>query len=187
MASSSWESEMERLNIDDYFAGPETTRRMELEYGVVREPPAPNYGHQAVVTGLTVLLHEHVTQHALGRVCVSPVDVVLDAERGLVVQPDIVFVSTARTDIIRDRIWGPPDLVIEVLSPSTRAHDAVVKVEWYARYGVRECWLVDAHASTVEVVSFCEGGTTRRVFKGRARVRSVVLPAWSTAAEQHFP
>jgi Uma2 family endonuclease len=177
---------MERISLEDYLAGPETTRRMELEYGFVREPPAPNYGHQSTVTGLTVLLHEHVSERRLGRVCVSPVDVILDAERGLVLQPDIVFISSARKRIVRDRIWGPPDLVVEVLSPSTRRYDAIVKVPWYARYGVRECWLVDAEAGSVEVVTFSDAGPARRAFTGGDRVESLVLPEWAVTANLHF-
>jgi len=66
-----------RYTVDEYFTPPESLRPMELVYGVVREPP-PRYGHQSVVTRLTALLDAHVRAHALGQVCVSPVDVVLD-------------------------------------------------------------------------------------------------------------
>lgn len=82
-----------QMTVREYFRQPETMRPMELVYGVVREPPAPNYGHQTIVTRLTVLLDEHVRAHGLGQVCVSPVDVVLDEERALVVQPDVVFIA----------------------------------------------------------------------------------------------
>ena len=67
---------MERLTTGEYFLLPESTRPMELVYGVVREPPAPRYGHQSIVTRLTRYLDTHVSAHGLGEVCVSPVDVV---------------------------------------------------------------------------------------------------------------
>ena len=75
----------------------ETMRPMELVYGVVREPAAPRYGHQSQLTRLAARLTAHVDLNGLGEVCVSPVDVVLDAGRSLVVQPDISFVTRART------------------------------------------------------------------------------------------
>jgi Uma2 family endonuclease len=84
---------------------------------------------------------------------VSPIDVVLDRERALVVQPDVLFVSRARAAIIRERVWGAPDVVVEVLSWSTARHDRTVKLEWYRRYGTREGWLVDPIARRVEVLN----------------------------------
>ena len=70
--------------------------------------PAPTYGHQAVVTNLTALLTSYVKTHDLGGVCVSPVDVVFDERRNLVLQPDVIFVSRDRLSILRDRVWGAP-------------------------------------------------------------------------------
>src|SRR5262245_21323555 len=107
---------MDKLTVADYFELPETMSPMELVFGVVREPPAPRYGHQSLLTRLASLLHQHVTTHDLGHVAVAPVDVVLNEGASLVVQPDIVFVARPRLHIIRDRVWGPPDLVVEVLS-----------------------------------------------------------------------
>jgi Uma2 family endonuclease len=174
------------LTVAEYLGTDETTRRQELVYGVLREPPAPAYGHQDVVTRLTALFHAHVERHRLGRVCVSPVDVVLDAARDLVLQPDIVFVSNERSGFIRDRIWGAPDLVVEVLSPSTRDYDRQTKIGWYQEYGVRECWLVDPDARSVEVIT-CNPPPVRRVrFSGDDPVRSQVFPAWRLEADRHF-
>jgi Uma2 family endonuclease len=106
---------------------PESLQPMELVYGRVREPPSPRYGHQSVVTHLAALLDQHVRQHDLGKVCVSPMDVVLDDAAALVVQPDIVFVATPHLDRIRERIWGAPDLVVEVLSRGTAKRDRTTK------------------------------------------------------------
>jgi Uma2 family endonuclease len=181
------EGVMERITVPEYFRQPESMRPMELVYGVVREPPAPRYGHQSIVTRLTALLDAHVRERDLGRVCVSPVDVVLDEPAALVVQPDIVFVARERLAIISDRIWGAPDLVVQGLSPRTAARDRVVKLEWYRQYGVRECWLVDAQRRAVEVVSLTAadaGG--RSTYSGVMPLRSPVLPSWNVPADDIF-
>src|SRR5262245_43096662 len=106
MASSSSgerDGQMEPIGVDEYFKKPEGLRPMELVYGFVREPPAPQYGHQSVVTRLSSLLDAHVRALGLGQVCVSPVDVVLDAAAALVLQPDIVFIAGERLHIVQDR------------------------------------------------------------------------------------
>ncbi len=136
----------QHFTVAEYLETDETSRRRELVHGELREPPAPTYGHQAVVTRLVALFHTHVERHRLGHVCVSPLDVILDAERDLILQPDIVFVSSERAGIIRDRIWGAPDLVVEVLSPSNRGYDRMVKRELYERLGVAHYWIVDPGA-----------------------------------------
>ncbi|HKE86367.1 MAG TPA: Uma2 family endonuclease [Vicinamibacterales bacterium] len=164
-----------RLSTEEYFQYPETTTRMELVFGVVREPPAPRWGHQTVVTRLTALLEPFVRDRGLGRVCVSPVDVVLDVERALIVQPDIVFISTGRMSIVRDRIFGAPDLTIEVLSLGTVLRDRTVKLDWYRRYGVRESWLVDAPRQQIEVIDLAARGEPCSTFEKRDRIRSSVI------------
>ncbi len=176
---------MERLDLSAYFRLPESTQPMELVYGVVREPPAPRYGHQSIVTRLTVLLDAHIRPRSLGQVCVSPVDVVLDEHAPLVVQPDVVFVARDRMTIVRDRIWGPPDLVVEVLSAGTASRDRTTKLAWYRRYGVGECWLVDVRAHSLEVVPLGRAGQ-RATFTGAAVACSTVLTEWNVPTEQIF-
>lgn len=173
---------MEKLTVDEYFKLPETMYPMELLNGVVREPPAPRYGHQSQLTRLAALLHEHVRTHGLGEIAVAPVDVVLDNVSSLVLQPDIVFVSRSRLHIIRDRIWGAPDLVIEVLSPRTARYDRTTKLGWYERYGVAECWLVDGKTRSIEVVDLTARPKTRRQFEGKTPMVSRVLPRWDAPA-----
>jgi Uma2 family endonuclease len=174
-------SRRHRLTVDEYLEGPETMRPMELVDGIVREPPAPFGLHQSLVTQLTVQLYQHVGEHRLGEVFVSPLDVVLDRERALVVQPDILFIAQDRHGILDRCVWGAPDLVVEVLSSGTARRDRTTKVNWYDEYGVRECWLVDPLADAVDVLRF---GPTRRCrrFTQDARVESDVLPAWSLTA-----
>lgn len=154
----------------------------ELVYGVVREPPAPLYGHQSAVTQIGAALVAHVRGARLGLVCVSPIDVILDRDRALVVQPDVVFVSNERAQIVKDRIWGAPDLVVEVLSPRTARRDRTVKLRWYRHYGVRECWLVDQRARRIEIVDLAAPRARRVVCREGDALRSRVLPGFRPRA-----
>jgi Uma2 family endonuclease len=175
---------VDKLSVVDYFALPETTRPMELAYGVVREPAMPTWSHQLVSARLTALLYSHVEELGIGRVS-SPVDVVLDVEAALVVQPDVVFISNERLGIVRDRVWGAPDLVVEILSPRTARRDRTVKVPWYRRYGVRECWLVDPKSQTVEVHDL-QSEAPARLFRATEPIRSYVLPLWTLSPDRIF-
>jgi Uma2 family endonuclease len=110
-------------------------------------------------------------------------DVVLDYDNALVLQPDVMFISHEREAIIRDFVHGPPDLVVEVTSLGTARYDRTEKSEWYRRYGVREYWLVDPSQHTVTVLDLSSAGKEWTV-QARERVRSSVLPLFShTAAE----
>lgn len=176
----------QRVTVAEYLDGPESLRRRELVFGIVREPPAPRFGHQAVLTRLTALLDAHVRERSLGRVCVAPVDVVLDSDAALVVQPDVVFIATDRLALVRERIWGAPDLVVEVLSPGTARRDRTTKLAWYRRYDVRECWLVDPQDRSVTVVDLTGPRTRRRTFTGSRRMQSPVLADWDVPATRIF-
>jgi Uma2 family endonuclease len=181
--------DMETVDTITYLDGLETMRRRELEYGVVRDTPSPTFAHQSVVTSLVSLLASWVRACGLGRICVSPIDVVLDAPQALIVQPDAVFIATSRLGIINNQIWGAPDLVIEVLSPGTIRRDRTKKLRWYRRYGIGECWLADSKTRTIEVVTF-EGRVGRRAsrrhFTGRRAVESGVLGVTPVCAADVF-
>jgi len=160
----------------DYFATPETVKPAELAYGVLRVADAPVVRHQRVVRDLTIRLTAFTTEHGLGEVLPAPIDVVLDREHDLVVQPDVVFVSAERYQIVGDRIDGPPDLAIEVLSPHPRIGTVEEKVSWFARYGVRECWLVDLKRRQIAVLTFADGRVAgRALFDSDREIRSTVL------------
>lgn len=170
----------------EYLRTPEDNRPRELAYGFVREPPAPFFAHQHVVLRIARILSDHVDRGRLGRVAISPVDVILDAERALIVQPDVLFVSAARLSIIRNQIWGAPDLVVEVLSPGTEEHDRHEKLEWYGRYGVGECWLVDPAAERVVIVDFTSPAPEHRAVNSVDLIVSTVLPSLHVRAAQLF-
>lgn len=173
-----------RVSLATYLSSDETNRPQELAYGLLREPPAPGFDHQIVVGRIHVALDRHVRRYGLGDVVESPVDVILDRKHALVVQPDIVFVSKDRRAISAGRIWGAPDLVVEVLSTFRRRHDRVTKVRWYRQYGVRECWIADPGARTIEVLDLTS--SEARAFDGPQLVRSRVLPQLRMRADRAF-
>ena len=161
----------------EYFRTPETLKPQELIYGVLRVADSPAVVHQRLVAALYRALHAHVDEHRLGEVLLSPLDVVFDAPKGLVLQPDLMFVSRDRDLIINDRVFGAPDLVIEVLSPRPRIGTLDERVGWFAQYGVAECWLVHQFERRVEVLSFAGGRVTERAaFTRGQRIASAVLP-----------
>ena len=108
-----------------------------------------------------------------------------DGERALILQPDVLFVSTERLSIIRDQVWGAPDLVAEVLSHGTQDRDRGEKLGWYRQYGVRECWLVNLPDLTLTVIRFADHRiATRDVFRKDARIVSAGLPEITSTLEE---
>ena len=169
------------MRTHDYLSMGEDLRRRELVWGVVREPPSPFVPHQQGLVRITVLLDAHARQHDLGTVLAAPMDVVLDDDNALVLQPDVMFISHERKGIIQDFVRGAPDLVVEVSSPGTARYDRTEKIEWYRTYGVRECWLVDPSHRTVTVIDLLTPGEGVTVQGGEA-IRSAVLPLFAHSA-----
>ena len=140
-----------KLSFEEFCQLPESNLPHELIDGELRMPPAPVRRHQRIIGNIYIVLRPHVEDRDLGTVEVAPVDVVLDQERPLVVQPDLLYVSRERAGMIRDKIYGAPDLTIKVSSPTGAVFDRTEKATIYAQYGVREYWLVDPETETVEV------------------------------------
>lgn len=138
--------------------------RHEVIAGELVMTPAPGVRHQAIVTDLTVALSLFVRSNEIGQVLVGPVDV-LFAE-GDYLEPDVVVVLDRSHHLLSDRgIEGPPDLVIEVVSPSTASRDRGSKLERYRHYGVPEYWVVDPVGRVVEVWLFSSGATEATVYR----------------------
>ena len=116
---------------------------------------------------------------------IAPVDVILDRERALVLQPDVLFVATERLGIIRDQVWAP-DLVVEGPSPGTERRDRAQKLEWFRQYGVRECWLVDPRQELVTVVDMTGAPPAQRTAGGGHTIQSSVLPGLEATAAAVF-
>ena len=174
-----------RMTTDEYLRLPEKLVPEELVYGFVRSAASPTPGHQWVLGKLFLALTSHVDERRLGRVWPAPLDVVLDREAHLIVQPDLLFVNTERMGIVTDRVWGAPDLVVEVLSPRPRIGTLDERIGWFAKYGVRECWLVHQHAREVEVLQFeAESVASRGTFAADMPIRSSVLPGFNGSLEE---
>ncbi|ODS53121.1 MAG: hypothetical protein ABS36_14360 [Acidobacteria bacterium SCN 69-37] len=168
------------MTVDEYFRTPETVLPAELAFGIMHVADAPTPRHQSAVADLFRAMDRHVREGELGQVWLSPLDVVLDVERALVVQPDLMFIAREREWIVQDRVRGAPDLVIEVLSPNPRIGRTEEHIRWFAACGVRECWLVHTQRRDVRVIAFDgAGGMTRRLYTTNAAIRSDVLPAWT--------
>lgn len=166
-----------RLTTDEYLRTPETLLPQELVYGFVRDAAAPTPRHQWAVGDVYMCLRKHLEQTHAGRVWMSPIDVILDRGRALVVQPDVIVLMNDRLRLVTDRVWGAPDLVVEVMSPQPRIGRREERIAWFAEYGVRECWLVQQLVRQIEVISFANGSIAeRRGCTPLERVRSIVLP-----------
>jgi Uma2 family endonuclease len=130
----------------DYQALPDEPR-CELLYGELVVTPAPLPRHQVVAAELWRRLEDHARTHQ-GLALMSPIDVALFDHS--VVQPDIVYVTHERLSIVRRRVDGAPDLLVEVLSPGSVRRDRLWKLKLYAEAGIREYWLVDPAAQAIE-------------------------------------
>ena len=139
---NSSDTENRLYTLEDYLRLPDD-QRVELIDGVFYDMAAPTTIHQ----GVAGFLHKKFLDFVMENKgpCfpfISPVDVQLDCDDKTVVQPDVLVVCD-RTKYKNGRIFGAPDLVIEVLSPSTRRKDMQLKMYKYAGAGVREYWMVD--------------------------------------------
>ncbi|EQD79034.1 protein containing DUF820 [mine drainage metagenome] len=128
---------------------PDDGNRYEIGSGELLVTPAPGTRHQAIVGNLFDLLRR-AALHGHGKVFVAPVDVVFSPHD--VLEPDLVFVSSGNLPIVKEpNIEGAPDLVVEVLSASTRERDLSAKLHIYSRYGVRYYWAVDPKEECVHL------------------------------------
>ncbi|MEK7805601.1 MAG: Uma2 family endonuclease [Planctomycetota bacterium] len=156
------------LKIDD-------NNRYEIFNGELLMVPAPSTDHQEISRNIGFLIWSFVKQKCLGKVFNAPVDVVFDDDE--VFQPDIVFIKSENQHIIRkSAIKGIPDLIVEIVSPSSAFYDMVEKKEVYRKYGVKEYWLVFPDEKVIEIfilgkegyVEFCKS-------KKKGMVKSNVL------------
>lgn len=144
-----------RYTIDDYYALPED-QRVELIDGKFYDMGAPAMIHQKILGDLHILFRQCADRHDMPcEVYLSPCDVRLDMDNYTMVQPDLLVICK-EYDIHAIRYEGAPDLVVEILSPSTRSKDMLLKLYKYHRAGVREYWIIDPKYKTVTVHLFEE-------------------------------
>ena len=137
------------LTYEDYLRLPDDGKRYEILEGVLHVVPSPTTRHQRISRELEFMIYEYVNRHGLGEVFDAPLDIVFS--RTSIIQPDLIYVSRERQAVITEKhIAGAPDLVVEILSPSSSASDRVTKAQVYARYGVPYYWVVDPDKRAVE-------------------------------------
>lgn len=140
---------------EDYLALNDDTA-FEIINGKALMSPAPELLHPRWARKIFLAVERHIEAHNLGEVFFAPVDVVLDEKN--VVQPDLVYVSIAKASILERRgIMGAPDLVVEIISPTSLRRDRYDKRELYARFGVKEFWLADVANRSIEILSLQKG------------------------------
>lgn len=150
-----------RANVEwtyaDYRLMPDDGLRYEVIDGDLLVTPAPSISHQRASKRIQTELILQIEHRGKGVVYNAPVDVIFSDRR--TVQPDLLVVRAERTSIISERgVEGAPDLIVEILSPSTEKTDREIKRKLYASEGVGEYWLVDPAARTVEVLTLTRSG-----------------------------
>jgi Uma2 family endonuclease len=149
----------------------------DLIFGAGRKPAAPRaISNDQLISRLHTALDAYVTSRSLGRLWVG-IEIVLDRREGIILQPDITFIVAGRESIVKDRVWGPPDMVLELTSTLTHARQLEERVAWFSLYGVREYWLVQAQQKDLAILELAHGGVRRRtLFDDLTPVRSPLLP-----------
>ncbi len=142
----------EKFTYQDYIHLPEDGKRYQIIDGELYMVPAPIPDHQRILKKLGRILDQFVTDHGVGEVFYSPCDVVLSEVD--VVQPDIFFINQEKLSIVQDKnIRGAPDLVVEILSPYSEKIDKISKTKLYAKFGVKEYWIVDPERKEIIVLT----------------------------------
>jgi Uma2 family endonuclease len=171
-----------RLGYADLVAWPDDGRRHELIDGDHWVMPSPLTSHQRIVVRLCTSLSAYLAEWPAGEVLVAPVDVVLSPHD--VVVPDLIVVLREQSGLVTDaHVRGAPAVVVEVLSPGTRARDATLKRDLYHRAGVREYWMVDPDRASVLICRWDALDGTAEESELAAKqdefLTSPILPGWS--------
>jgi Uma2 family endonuclease len=122
----------------------------ELLNGEIMKKSAPTPYHQRLVRNVCRVIDKFINENKYGEILFSPIDVFLDEYN--VPQPDLVYLSNEKVKFItNDGIMGVPDLIIEIISPSSILKDRITKKNVYERFGVEEYWLIDANNQEIEI------------------------------------
>lgn len=141
--------EKKKYTYDDYLKTPDD-KRYELIEGELYMTPSPITNHQRISGRIDFELRKFVLENDCGEVFYAPYDVYFDDEN--IVQPDILFISKDRLNIIGEKnLQGAPDLVIEILSESNAYRDLIQKKKLYAKHGVKEYWIVVPGEKTIDI------------------------------------
>lgn len=172
---------------EDYLKLPDDERRFEIIEGVLYVTNAPNIDHQFIVSELIQQIGSFARQHQMGYVISAPFEIHL-SETTRPVLPDLIFIRAEKWPGAEASFFqGPPDLLVEVLSPSTRRTDQVVKFSVYEQAGVPEYWIVDPKTRSVQV--FVLSGreyALRGDYLGEEAITSAVLAGLQITARTLF-
>ena len=176
-----------RVGYTDLVHAPEDGRRYELYDGEVLVVAAPLPRHQFVSRRLAALLESFVAAHG-GTYLATPIDIVFSEYD--VLMPDLVFFVEARKHLVQldAPIRDAPDLAVEILSPSTAATDRGRKMQMFARYGVREYWIIDPVEERLEIHTLAPGGyELAQVATGPFPIQSPLMPELDAPVQSLFP
>ena len=173
------------FTVDDLAQLPDDGKRYEILRGDLAVSPSPNRKHQRLVQAVYRWLYERERQEG-GQAFVAPFDVIFDEYN--VTEPDVLFVRAERLHIVTEaHVQGAPDLVVEVLSPSTRSRDLGVKAHLYARFHVSEYWAVDPDMNTLTIYRLTtDGYQVTGPFRVDEVVQSPLFPETALAIADLF-
>lgn len=162
------------LTYDDLLETPDDGNRYEIIGGELHVSPSPTPRHQLVLRDLFRLVDAHTQEHDNGEVFFAPLDTRFGPHD--IVEPDLLYIRKDRLLIIEEKfIEGAPDLVVEVLSPSSRLRDRKLKLDLYAREGVPEYWIADPKTNSLTIYALTDG-EYQMVEPVEGTVRSRLMP-----------
>jgi Uma2 family endonuclease len=145
-----------QFTYEDYLELPDDGKRYEIIDGELYMSNTPTTKHQLISGKFFGLLFIYLQSHPIGILMSAPLEVFFSKTN--LAQPDVVFICNSRGDIVKpEHVKGAPDLVIEVLSPSTEKRDRTVKLKMYAKFGVQEYWMAKEKTATVEIYRLQKG------------------------------
>ncbi len=169
----------------DLLEAPDDGKRREIVEGELFVTPSPNLSHQRISRRIELALANYLEACPIGEIFDAPMDVILSDFD--VVEPDLLVVLNEHREILKTWVEGTPDLVVEILSPTTSKRDRGLKLRAYARHGVTEYWIVDPDQRAIEVYRLDrEKYRAPQVFHAPESLTSSMLPNFSLSLADVF-
>lgn len=174
------------LTYRDYLDLPEGLTYEILDGELFQMTPAPSPDHQRISRWIQLPLTRFIEEHRMGEVFNAPIDVIFSETN--VLQPDLLWIQTNRLSIVKEKgIFGAPDLVVEILSPTSTRRDGEIKFKIYEAFGVKEFWLVSPQGCWLDVYAQSNGHYQLvQRFGGTDTLRSALLPGFELPLTQVF-
>ena len=178
------EKQAKRWTYEEYYRL-DDDQRYEIIDGNLLMAPAPDTWHQSWARNLFRIVDAYVQRKKIGEVFFAPLDVVLNQEN--TVQPDLVFISSANLNLLQRRgIFGTPDLMVEMVSVFSVRRDRYDKKDLYARFGVKEYWIIDLKAQQMLVDRRSRDRWVKKKFQPSDTYRPKLLPEFEFACAPVF-